>query len=102
MIPIIKYLLHDQLPSDKEETRCLKKSSTRHLIVADKLYKMGRTTTVLRCIPEKYMRLIIKEMHEGPFRVAEKLSNGAYKLKTLEGVEIPRTWHVSSLRTYFS
>ena len=39
---------------------------------------------------------------EGPFRVLRKLNNGAYKLETLEGVEIPRTWSISNLRLYFS
>ena len=39
---------------------------------------------------------------EGPFRVLEKLHNGAYKLETLEGIEIPRIWNVASLKMYFS
>jgi len=30
----------------------------------------------------------------GPFRVAEALGNGAYRLDTLEGGAIPRTWTV--------
>lgn len=39
---------------------------------------------------------------EGPYRARGVMDNGAYKLKTLEGLEIPRTWNVSNLRFYFS
>jgi len=38
----------------------------------------------------------------GPFRVAEALGNGAYRLKTLEGGAIPRTWNATNLKFYFS
>ena len=38
----------------------------------------------------------------GPYRVKEILGEGAYKLETLEGKEIPRTWNASNLRLYFS
>jgi len=33
-----------------------------------------------------------------PFRVVEVLRNGAYKLETLEGGPIPRTWNVVNLK----
>ena len=39
---------------------------------------------------------------KGPYRVLQKLNNGAYKLETLEGIQIPRIWNVSNLRLYFS
>ncbi|RDY02419.1 Tf2-9, partial [Mucuna pruriens] len=38
---------------------------------------------------------------EGPFRVAEKVGRGAYRLEHLEGRGIPRTWNANSLRRYF-
>jgi len=38
----------------------------------------------------------------GPFRVTEVLGNGAYKLETLEGGAIPRTWNAAILKFYFS
>jgi len=38
----------------------------------------------------------------GPFRVIEALGNGAYRLKTLEGGEIPRIWNANNLKFYFS
>jgi len=38
----------------------------------------------------------------GPFRVAEALGNEAYRLETLEGGAIPRTWNATNLKFYFS
>jgi len=38
----------------------------------------------------------------GPFRVTEALGNGAYRLETLEGGVIPRTWNETNLKFYFS
>ena len=38
----------------------------------------------------------------GPFCVIEVLGNGAYKLETLEGRTIPRTWNGANLKFYFS
>ena len=38
----------------------------------------------------------------GPYRVKEVLGKGAYKLETLDGKEIPRTWNATNLRFYFS
>ena len=38
----------------------------------------------------------------GPLRVTEALGNRAYKLETLEGETIPRTWNTTNLKFYFS
>jgi len=38
----------------------------------------------------------------GSFRVTEALGNGAYKLETLEGGTIPRTWNATNLKFYFN
>ena len=38
----------------------------------------------------------------GPFRVTEALGNGTYRLETLEGGVIPRTWNAANLKFYFS
>ncbi|GJU22941.1 reverse transcriptase domain-containing protein [Tanacetum coccineum] len=35
---------------------------------------------------------------EGPYLVIEAYGNGSYKLQTMEGKEVPRTWHVINLR----
>jgi len=38
----------------------------------------------------------------GPFRVTEAKGNGSYKLETLEGGPIPRSWNATNLKFYFS
>jgi len=38
----------------------------------------------------------------GPFRITEVLGNGAYRLETLEGGVIPRTWNATHLKWYYS
>ena len=38
---------------------------------------------------------------EGPYRVKETIGRGSYKLETLEGNEVPRTWHASNLKVYY-
>ncbi|GAU31015.1 hypothetical protein TSUD_393000 [Trifolium subterraneum] len=39
---------------------------------------------------------------EGPFRIQEAFGGGAYKLETLKGETLPRTWNVANLKFYFS
>nr|KYP75978.1 Retrovirus-related Pol polyprotein from transposon opus [Cajanus cajan] len=38
----------------------------------------------------------------GPFRIAEDLENGTYRLEELSGKPIPRTWNATHLKFYFS
>nr|GEY95026.1 reverse transcriptase domain-containing protein [Tanacetum cinerariifolium] len=35
---------------------------------------------------------------EGPYEVTEALGNGAYKLRSLDGTILPRTWNVANLK----
>ncbi|GAU31520.1 hypothetical protein TSUD_332960 [Trifolium subterraneum] len=39
---------------------------------------------------------------EGPFRIQEAFGGGAYRLETLKGETLPRTWNVANLKFYFS
>ena len=39
---------------------------------------------------------------EGPYRVIRASGSGAYKLETLAGEPVPRTWNASNLRQYYS
>jgi hypothetical protein len=39
---------------------------------------------------------------EGPFRIQEAYGNGAYRLETLQGETLPRTWNVMNLKFYYS
>ncbi|GKA69580.1 reverse transcriptase domain-containing protein [Tanacetum coccineum] len=35
---------------------------------------------------------------EGPYEVMEALGDGAYKLRTIEGADLPRTWNIANLK----
>ncbi|XP_076938825.1 uncharacterized protein LOC143607168 [Bidens hawaiensis] len=35
---------------------------------------------------------------EGPYKLKEVLSKGAYKFEKLDGTEVPRTWNVAQLK----
>ena len=37
---------------------------------------------------------------EGPYKVESSLGHGAYRLKTLSGNSLPRTWNAETLRYY--
>ena len=39
---------------------------------------------------------------EGPYRVRDKTSNGAYYLENLNGEQIARPWNAEKLRQYYS
>ncbi|XP_074336981.1 uncharacterized protein LOC141674160 [Apium graveolens] len=38
---------------------------------------------------------------EGPYDVRKTLGRGSYKLETLNGDEVPRTWHASNLKVCY-
>ncbi|XP_077215729.1 uncharacterized protein LOC143850356 [Tasmannia lanceolata] len=38
---------------------------------------------------------------EGPYRVSRILQPGSYRLESLEGDPIPRTWHISNLKKFY-
>ncbi|GJU08380.1 reverse transcriptase domain-containing protein [Tanacetum coccineum] len=38
---------------------------------------------------------------EGPYEIIKIYGTGAYKLRSMEGAEIPRTWHSSNLQKYY-
>nr|GFB46823.1 reverse transcriptase domain-containing protein [Tanacetum cinerariifolium] len=35
---------------------------------------------------------------EGPYKVTDVLGNGAYKLRSMDGTMLPRTWNVINLK----
>ena len=35
---------------------------------------------------------------EGPYEVIDALGNGAYRLRNMEGHELPRTWNICNLK----
>jgi len=69
------------------------KLRTRQLQVADLVMRKAHPYQLENKVSPKWT---------DPFRVTEALGNGAYKLVTLEGGAIPRTWNATNLKFYFS
>ncbi|RDX63852.1 hypothetical protein CR513_57663, partial [Mucuna pruriens] len=61
-----------------------------------KLY--NQKDLVLRKMIHKAENNKLTPRWEGPFRVTKEVGRGAYRLETLKGKEIPRTWNAASLR----
>ncbi|RDX93783.1 Tf2-8, partial [Mucuna pruriens] len=57
---------------------------------------------VLRKVVQKAENNKLTPSWEGPFRVKEEVGRGAYRLKSLGGKKVPRTWNAASLRMYYS
>ena len=68
MAPIIQYLTQGILSKNANEARNIKKVPTRYLIISDRLYKIGRSTSMLRCVVEEKVTLVMNEVHEGACR----------------------------------
>jgi len=60
------------------------------------------TDLVMRKVHPYQLENKLSPKWTGPFHVVEVLGNGAYKLETLEGGPIPRTWNAANLKFYFS
>ena len=38
---------------------------------------------------------------EGPYKVKSVRGRGTYRLETMDGFEVPRTWHAQNLKVYY-
>ena len=73
-----------------------------------------KAEAVKRRIERRYNSKVMRKAHQyemenklspkwtRPFRITEALGNSAYRLETLEGGAIPRTWNATHLKLYYS
>jgi len=57
---------------------------------------------VMRRAHQYVMKNKLSPKWTGPFRITKALGNDAYRLETLEGGAIPRTWNTTHLKFYYS
>lgn len=62
---IVEYLLKGTLPIDREKARKLRTQATRYVMIADKLYRRGFSSLMLKCLNKEQTDYVIKELHEG-------------------------------------
>ena len=75
------------------EYKYISKLRPRQFQVADLVMRKAHPYQLENMLSPKWTSL---------FRVTEALENGEYRLKTLEGSAIPRTWNATNLKFYFS
>jgi len=128
MTPYRRYIADGILPTKLGEGKRIKRSSTRYTLIDGALFRHGFTHPILTCVSDDECTRIMSELHEGICgshvgrrSLASKViragfywptvredcvryaqGNGSYKLETLEGGPIPRTWNAANLKFYFS
>ena len=65
MDPIVMYLLHGDLPDNKNEARNLRIRATWYVLIGNYLYCKSFTGPYLRCLNPKDARSLLEEIHEG-------------------------------------
>nr|KYP48911.1 Retrovirus-related Pol polyprotein from transposon opus [Cajanus cajan] len=65
----------------------------RDFVVGDLVLKRAQLTQMRNKLSPKWV---------GPYKIDDVVGKGAYRLRTLDGGMIPRTWNAASLRFYYS
>ena len=65
MDPIIMYLLHGELPENKNEAKNLRIRAARYALIGNHLYCKSFTGPYLRCLNSEDARRLLEEIHEG-------------------------------------
>ena len=63
--PIVAYLKNGTLLEDRDESRRLKVTVARFVLIADVLYKRGFSRPCLRCLTPDKVDYVMREVHEG-------------------------------------
>nr|KYP56990.1 Transposon Ty3-I Gag-Pol polyprotein [Cajanus cajan] len=65
----------------------------RDFVVGDLVLKRAQATQMRNKLSPKWV---------GPYKIDDVVGKGAYRLRTLDGGMIPRTWNATNLRFYYS
>lgn len=65
MDPILHYLTTHELSSDEVQTKKVLKLVAKYILVYRKLYKIGRSSPIIRCLGEDDTTLFLAEIHQG-------------------------------------
>ena len=70
-----------------------KRVAPRHFQPGDLVLRLVESTS--------QSRKKLDPIWDGPFRVVSSCGNGAYRMETLEGYELPNTWNAINLRKFY-
>ena len=65
--PIVIYLMHGDLPEDKNRARNLRIRVTRYALIRNHLYRKSFTRPYLRCLNPDDAKRLLEEIHEGVY-----------------------------------
>ena len=65
MDPIVIYLLHGDLPKNKNKTRNLRIRAARHALIGKHLYRKFFIGPYLRCLNPEDAQRLLEEIHQG-------------------------------------
>lgn len=64
--PLVEYILHDRLPSDKAEAEQIFWCSKSYVVIGDTLYRRGSWTgALMKCVSREEGVNILGEIHSG-------------------------------------
>ena len=63
--PIIQYIQHGALPTERDQARRLKIRAARYLMIGDVLYRRSFSLPCLRCLTPPEAERAMNEVHEG-------------------------------------
>ncbi|XP_073061837.1 uncharacterized protein [Primulina eburnea] len=65
MIPLIAYITNHELPEDKARAQKIKRQAPRFVLLNKILYRRSFQGPLLKCLTEKEVDYVLREIHEG-------------------------------------
>jgi hypothetical protein len=65
MDPIIEFITKGTLPEDHTEATLIKRRAINHTVIEGRLYKIGISNPLLKCLVDQVARTVLQEVHDG-------------------------------------
>ncbi|XP_075503970.1 uncharacterized protein LOC142541298 [Primulina tabacum] len=65
MTPLIKFMLNNELPEDRTQAQKTKRQAPRFVLLNNMLYRRSFQGPLLKCLSEKAVDYVLREIHEG-------------------------------------
>ncbi|XP_075483547.1 uncharacterized protein LOC142523698 [Primulina tabacum] len=81
MTPLIKFMVNNELPEDRTQAQKTKRQAPRFVLLNNMLYRRSFQGPLLKCLSEKEVDYVLREIHEGC--CAEHLGGMSLARKTM-------------------
>ncbi|XP_075521500.1 uncharacterized protein LOC142554716 [Primulina tabacum] len=81
MTPLIKFIVSNELPKDKDRAQKTKRQAPRFVLLNNILYRRSFQGPLLKCLSEKEVDYVLREIHKGC--CAEHLGGMSLARKTM-------------------